>query len=103
MGRTMAPSPARGSRHGPDQFFARLGRICVRRRWWIVGVWLVVLAVAAPLAPSVVGELRAGGVLPARPRTAGGEGPPPHQPQPPPAGPRGVPPRPTAAPRGPPP
>src|SRR6266404_5739924 len=63
MGRTMAPSPSRGSRHGPDQFFARLGRLCVRRRWWIVGVWLVILAVAAPLAPSVVGKLRAGGFI----------------------------------------
>jgi RND superfamily putative drug exporter len=63
MGRTMAPSPSRGGRLGPGEFFARLGRFCVRRRWWIVGVWLAVLAVAAVLAPSVVGKLRAGGFI----------------------------------------
>src|SRR5580765_4050300 len=63
MGRTMSPSPSRGGRRGPDGFFARLGRVCVRRRWWIVGVWLAVLAIAAPLAPSVVGKLRAGGFI----------------------------------------
>jgi len=35
----------------------------VRRRWWIVGAWLVILAVALPLAPNVVGKLRAGGFI----------------------------------------
>src|SRR5258705_10781231 len=44
--------------------FARLGRFCVRRSWWIVAAWLFVLAVAAPLAPQVVGKLRAGGFIP---------------------------------------
>src|SRR5258705_7559832 len=43
--------------------FARLGRFCVRRSWWIVAAWLLVLAVAAPLAPQVVGKLRAGGFI----------------------------------------
>src|SRR6266550_7645218 len=63
MGRTMAPSPSRGGRLGPAEFFVRLGRFCVRRRWGIVGVWLAVLAVAALLAPGVVGKLRAGGFI----------------------------------------
>src|SRR2546427_2638020 len=87
MGRTMAPSPSRGGRLGPAEFFVRLGRFCVRRRWWIVGVWLAVLAVAALLAPSVVGKLRAGGVLLRDLQAAGAEallpaklGPPPSAP-----------------------
>jgi len=43
--------------------FARLGRFAVRRRWAIVAVWTVVLLGAIPLAPRVVGELRAGGFI----------------------------------------
>ncbi|HET9456197.1 MAG TPA: MMPL family transporter [Candidatus Limnocylindrales bacterium] len=43
--------------------FAALGRFAVRRRWWILATWLLVLAVAAPLAPNVVGALRAGGFI----------------------------------------
>jgi RND superfamily putative drug exporter len=59
----MAASPLRRIRRGPDEFFARLGRFCGRRRWWIVASWLVILAVATPLAPNVVGKLRAGGFI----------------------------------------
>src|SRR4051812_50231016 len=43
--------------------FARLGRFVVRRRWWVVGFWVVLLLVAVPLAPRVVGALRAGGFI----------------------------------------
>ena len=43
--------------------FARLGRFAVRRRWAIVLVWAVILLVAIPLAPRVVGVLRAGGFI----------------------------------------
>jgi RND superfamily putative drug exporter len=43
--------------------FARLGRFAVRRRWAIVLVWAIVLLVAIPLAPRVVGVLRAGGFI----------------------------------------
>src|SRR4051794_33589846 len=43
--------------------FARLGRLAVRRRWWIVGAWALVLLAALPLAPRVVGSLRAGGFI----------------------------------------
>ncbi|MBA2718791.1 MAG: MMPL family transporter [Chloroflexi bacterium] len=46
----------------PDAF-ARLGRFAVRRRWAIVLVWAVILLVAVPLAPRVVGVLRAGGFI----------------------------------------
>jgi len=63
MGRTMPPSPSRRSRRAPVDFFARLGRFSVRRRWWIVGAWLVILAIALPLAPNIVGKLRAGGFI----------------------------------------
>jgi RND superfamily putative drug exporter len=59
----MPPHPQVPSRRTPDEFFARLGRFCVRRRWWIVASWLVALAIAAPLAPNVVGKLRAGGFI----------------------------------------
>ena len=47
----------------PDGVFASLGRFAVRRRWWIVAVWLAILAVAIPIAPNVVGALRAGGFI----------------------------------------
>ncbi|HEY8439125.1 MAG TPA: MMPL family transporter, partial [Candidatus Limnocylindrales bacterium] len=43
--------------------FARLGRLVVRRRWWVVGLWAMLLVVALPLAPRVVGVLRAGGFI----------------------------------------
>ncbi|TMQ04139.1 MAG: hypothetical protein E6J90_52200, partial [Deltaproteobacteria bacterium] len=43
--------------------FARLGRFAVRRRWAIVFFWAVILLVAIPLAPRVVGVLRAGGFI----------------------------------------
>src|SRR3954449_10105531 len=43
--------------------FARLGRFVVRRRWWVVGFWVALLLVAVPLAPRVVGALRAGGFI----------------------------------------
>ncbi|MDQ3127932.1 MAG: MMPL family transporter [Chloroflexota bacterium] len=43
--------------------FARLGRLAVRRRWAIVLVWAAILVVAIPLAPRVVGVLRAGGFI----------------------------------------
>jgi hypothetical protein len=41
---------------GASDSFARLGRFVVRRRWWVVAAWAVLLAVALPLAPRVVGE-----------------------------------------------
>jgi RND superfamily putative drug exporter len=47
----------------PDGVFASLGRFAVRRRWWIVAAWLAILAVAIPIAPNVVGALRAGGFI----------------------------------------
>src|SRR3954453_17845339 len=43
--------------------FARLGRFVVRRRWWVVGFWVVLLLAAVPLAPRVVGALRASGFI----------------------------------------
>ncbi len=54
-------SPSRPS--GRADPFARLGRLAVRRRWAIVLVWAVILLVAIPLAPRVVGVLRAGGFI----------------------------------------
>jgi RND superfamily putative drug exporter len=53
-------APARPRSTDP---FARLGRFAVRRRWAIVIVWAVLLLVAIPLAPRVVGVLRAGGFI----------------------------------------
>ncbi|HEX5825608.1 MAG TPA: MMPL family transporter [Candidatus Limnocylindrales bacterium] len=59
----MATSPRRRSRVFAPNLFARLGRFAVRRRWAILLVWGVVLLGAIPLAPQVVGELRAGGFI----------------------------------------
>ena len=43
--------------------FDRLGRFVVRRAWWIVGAWAIVLLVALPIAPRVTGQLSAGGFI----------------------------------------
>ena len=43
--------------------FDRLGRFVVRRAWWIVGAWAIVLLVAIPIAPRVTGQLSAGGFI----------------------------------------
>jgi RND superfamily putative drug exporter len=47
----------------PDGHFASVGRFAVRRRWWIVAAWVAILAIAIPIAPNVVGALRAGGFI----------------------------------------
>ncbi|HEY8799831.1 MAG TPA: MMPL family transporter [Candidatus Limnocylindrales bacterium] len=59
----MSTSPGPPQRAVAPGLFARLGRFAVRRRWLIVGVWAVVLLGAIPLAPQVVGRLRAGGFI----------------------------------------
>ncbi len=56
-----SPEPQVGS--APDGLFASVGRFAVRRRWWIVAAWLAIIAVAIPIAPNVVGALRAGGFI----------------------------------------
>ncbi len=58
------PTP-RGAQAGSTTggIFAACGRFAVRRHRWIVAVWLAILAVAVPLAPNVVGVLRAGGFI----------------------------------------
>jgi len=43
--------------------FDRLGRFVVRRAWWVVGAWIVMLLLALPLAPRVPGQLSAGGFI----------------------------------------
>ncbi len=43
--------------------FDRLGRFAVRRRWWIVAVWVVLLLAAVPFAPRAPGALSAGGFI----------------------------------------
>jgi putative drug exporter of the RND superfamily len=60
----MLTSPERRSPSDPARDpFARLGRFVVRRRWWVVAAWAVALGIALPLAPRVVGALRAGGFI----------------------------------------
>ena len=41
--------------------FDRLAGIVVRHPWRVIGTWIVMLLIAAPLATRVAGELRAGG------------------------------------------
>ncbi|MBF8289927.1 MAG: hypothetical protein HW391_895, partial [Chloroflexi bacterium] len=43
--------------------FERLGRWAARRRWWIVAVWIGILAAALPLAVRTGDALRAGGFI----------------------------------------
>jgi uncharacterized membrane protein YdfJ with MMPL/SSD domain len=43
--------------------FDALGRFAVRRRWWIVAAWAVLLLVAIPFAPQAPGALKAGGFI----------------------------------------
>ncbi len=43
--------------------FDRLGRFAVRRRWWIVGAWALLILAAIPLAPRAPGALSAGGFI----------------------------------------
>ena len=43
--------------------FDRLGRFTVRRRWWIVSAWAVLILVALPFAPQAPGALSAGGFI----------------------------------------
>ena len=43
--------------------FDRLGRFAVRRRWWIVAAWAVLILLAIPLAPRAPGALSAGGFI----------------------------------------
>jgi putative drug exporter of the RND superfamily len=62
MGTMSSPSTEPDAR-ASGGLFAALGRFAVRRRWWIVGAWLAILAVAIPIAPNIVGTLRAGGFI----------------------------------------
>ena len=41
--------------------FARLGRFCAHRRWWVIGTWVAVLAASGVFAPQLGGVLTPGG------------------------------------------
>ncbi|MEW6223825.1 MAG: MMPL family transporter [Chloroflexota bacterium] len=43
--------------------FDRLGRVAVRRRWWIVAAWAALLLAAVPFAPQAPSALSAGGFI----------------------------------------
>jgi len=43
--------------------FDRLARFVVRRKWWVVAAWAVVLLAALPFAPQAPGQLSAGGFI----------------------------------------
>ena len=43
--------------------FDTLGRFAVRRRWWIVAAWAVLILAAVPFAPQAPGALSAGGFI----------------------------------------
>ena len=57
----MAPDHRSPQAAAGRSVFDRLGAFSYRRRWWIVGAWLLLLGVALPLAPRASGALRAGG------------------------------------------
>jgi RND superfamily putative drug exporter len=60
----MAPARS-GARGYADAvtLFDRLGRFVVRRKWWVVAAWAVVLLAALPFAPQAPGQLSAGGFI----------------------------------------
>ena len=43
--------------------FFRLGRIVTRYRWLIVGLWIVAIAIALPIAPQATQVLHSGGFV----------------------------------------
>src|SRR5882724_8389497 len=43
--------------------FYRLGRFAARYRWWMLAVWLVVMAAALPFAPRASSVLQSGGFI----------------------------------------
>src|SRR5579862_9095020 len=45
----------------PANLFARLGRTMYRRRWWVIGAWLIAVAISAYWFPKVQSYLRVGG------------------------------------------
>jgi RND superfamily putative drug exporter len=47
----------------PVTAFERLGRWAARRRWWVVGAWVLLLIAAVPLATQAGSALRAGGFI----------------------------------------
>ena len=47
--------------HVSSTLFARFGRVMYRRRWWVIGAWLLAVVVAAPWFPRVASYLRVGG------------------------------------------
>ena len=59
-------APARSGARGYAEavtLFDRLGRFVVRRKWWVVAAWAVVLLAALPFAPQAPGQLSAGGFI----------------------------------------
>ncbi len=59
--RQATPTDPGPSRAAPPSAFERLGRVVHRRRHWVIGIWVVLLLAALPLAPRAAGALRAGG------------------------------------------
>ena len=47
--------------HLSSTLFARVGLFMYRRRWWVIGAWVLAVLVAAPWFPRVAGYLRVGG------------------------------------------
>jgi RND superfamily putative drug exporter len=53
--------PAASSRPDVTGIFATLGRLCARKRWWVIGVWAAVLVTFGVFAPKLADELTPGG------------------------------------------
>ena len=58
-GAALPPKQPMPARHATA--FERLGTFVVRRRWAVIGAWILLLLVAVPFAPRAAGALRAGG------------------------------------------
>ena len=58
---TVSPDHLQSGSTRPMGAFERLGAFVVRRHWWVIAAWALILLAAVPFAPRVVDTLRAGG------------------------------------------
>jgi RND superfamily putative drug exporter len=52
---------SRAATSHPRGAFAAVGRTCARRRWWVIGAWIILFGVLGAFAPRLSSELTPGG------------------------------------------
>ena len=64
QGRPVRPVAARGAGyhdHPMERLILRSAAVCTRRPWWVVAIWIVLLAAALPFSGKAQGVLSSGG------------------------------------------